>query len=325
MISLAWQGCLEAFLASIESISGSVRSRTVYAYTLRAFFSDATKLPDAYSRGDVQRFIDSPSRLKYRLGEPVTAGTKNQRMMVLNSFYKFAATYEVDGEPILQGKPPSYGIRYLKPSSSPHALTAKDIETFFSAIDTTSARGVRDRAIFLTYLLTAKRRSEISRLTVGDIREAIFVDKDGSRRPGHVFQYRAKGRSRIISTAELPPLAYDAIVQYWRISGRLGTLTPADPVFASTRPDQPNQQITGGYINILCKQYCAKAGLSREISLHAFRHTSARLRYELGSDVRDIQEVLGHTNLGTTTLYLRSLNGASDTGARLLESRFSGL
>jgi site-specific recombinase XerD len=320
----AWQRCYAAFLSQIENISGSTRSRDTYRYVLNLFFKDGRN-PDEISRSDVQNFLDAPSHLKYQQGQSVKPGTRNSRLVALSSFYKFAASYEVNGEPILQVKPPVYGMKYLKINNNPHALSSQEIEKFFSAIDTTTIKGKRDIAIFLTYFLTAKRRSEVSNLKVGDIQEAALIDNDGQVHQGHVFQYHAKGRSRIITTSELPSLAYESIIRYWRESGRLNTLTPESPVFASTRPDQPEQQLTGDYMNALCKHYMALAKLNPGYSLHSFRHSSARHRYELGSDIRAIQETLGHTSLSTTSHYLKSLTVTHDTGADLLTKRFGHL
>jgi integrase/recombinase XerD len=319
-----WTQAISDFLSAVEDHSGSVRSRATYAYILNRFFSDEYN-PDEYTQSDVRTFLDAPSGSNYHKGQLVQPATKNQRLMCLSSFYKFASTYLTNGSPLLTTKPPTYGLKYLKTASSPRALTADEIERFFAAIDTSDVKGVRDHAIFLTYFHTAKRRSEIARLTVGDIQQAMLIDKDGTRRAGHVFSYRAKGRSRIVALAELPQLAYDSIVRYWRDSGRLDALKPDSPVFASTRPDQPEQQITGDYINALFKFYAAKAGLDSRYSLHTLRHSSARQRYELGSDPVAIQEVLDHTSLGTTTLYLKSITGASDPGAKLLQERFKNL
>jgi len=321
----SWQRCLDAFLDSIEDISGSQRSRARYAYILASFFTDPERNPDTYTHTEVQSFLNAKSTSPRNRGRDISPNTKNNRLMVLNSFYKFAATYQINGDALLQTKPPTYGLKYLKIRSNPHALSAQEIERFFAAIPHDTIKGVRDHALFLTYFLTAKRRAEIISLTVSDIQEATLIDRAGERYQGHLFQYHAKGRSRILETHELPPLAYDAILRYWRASGRFDTLQPTDPVFTSTRPDQLNQMLTGDYANALYKDYNTKAGLDSRYSLHSLRHASARQRYELGSDIRAIQETLDHTSLTTTSLYLKSLTVNHDSGADLLTKRFGHL
>ncbi len=322
-----WQACVDAFLQAVYDRSGSYGSLYNYRSVLRRFFSDPARTPDTYTQMDVRMFLDLPSASNRNYGKPVSAAAKNARLEALASFYRFSASYEVGGVPLLSSKPPTYGIRYIKAEVAPRSLSSQELETFFSVIDVTTVKGARDYAIFLTYFLTAKRRSEISNLRVGDIQETTLIGKDGSRNPGHTFKYRAKGRQRTVAISELPSLAYEAIVQYWRVSGRLEHLKSDNPVFISLRPEDQaaNETLSGNYINTVFKRYCAKAGLNPAYSLHSLRHTSARLRYELGSDIRSIQEILGHANIGITDLYLRSLTSVSDPGASLLEKRFPHL
>jgi site-specific recombinase XerD len=319
-----WQRCYSAFLTNIESISGSTRSRATYRYVLDLFFNDGRN-PDAYNRSDVQNFLDAPSHLPYQHGQPVKPGTRNQRLMCLNSFYKYASTFEAGGMLLFEGRSPTFGLAYLKVGSSPKGLSASELSQFFSIIPTNSLKGLRDRAIFLMFFWTGRRRSEIARLTWADIEHVTIVDPDGSRRPGVVYQFIAKGKSRETQRTELPSPAWIAIERYLQAAGRLSTMQPDDALFTSTRPDQPNQGLTGDYLNNLFKQYCRKAGLSPQYSLHSLRHSAARLRYEAGSSIQDIQMYLGHSSLATTDVYLKRLSGVADTGAKLLERRFGNL
>jgi site-specific recombinase XerD len=318
-----WQQCYSAFLSHIESISGSTRSRATYAYTLGTFFADHD--PATATRSDVQNFLDAPSHLKYQHGQSVKPGTRNQRLMCLNSFFKFASTFETDGMLLFEGRSPAFGIQYLKTGSSPKGLTADELSQFFSIIPSNSIKGLRDRALFLVFFWTGRRRSEIARLRWRDIEHTILVQPDGNRYPGVVYSYVAKGKSRETQRAELPAPAWTAINRYLQAAGRLATIQPSDALFVSTRPDQHNRALTGDYFNALMKHYCKLAGLSPKYSLHSLRHSAARLRYEAGSSIQDIQQYLGHSSLATTDVYLKRLSGVADVGAKLLESRFGNL
>jgi site-specific recombinase XerD len=319
-----WQLALDAFLNSIQDISGSTRSRYLYAYTLHAFFSDGRN-PDQYSQTDARAFLDSPSHLQYHHHQPVKAGTRNQRLMCLSSFYRFSSTYIMNGEPLLKTIPPTFGLKYLKVGSSPHALSGEEVKQFFAVIPQDSIRGLRDRAIFLFFFWTGRRRSEIARLCWQDIEQVIIVDPDNSRRPGTVYRFIAKGRSREVQRAELPTPAWNALERYLEASGRLEYMQASDSLFTSTRPSQHHQGLTGDYFNTEMKQYCKLAGLSREYSLHSLRHAAARERYAAGSSIQDIQQFLGHSSIATTDIYLKRLSGVADTGAKLLQARFGDL
>ena len=57
----------------------------------------------------------------------------------------------------------------------------------------------------------------------------------------------------------------------------------------------------------LIDRYAVKAGIEREISPHSFRHTFAIHMLENGLSLLELRELLGHTNLETTKVYLEAL------------------
>ena len=51
-----------------------------------------------------------------------------------------------------------------------------------------------------------------------------------------------------------------------------------------------------------------KAGLAKRVGCHTFRHSLATHLLESGSDIRTVQELLGHANVSTTMIYTHVLN-----------------
>lgn len=325
----AWTECREAFLRSIEDRSGSARSANNYRTVLRAFFCDENKSPADYTRSDVERFINAPSRARKTLGQPITPGARNVRLATLASFYKYASTYELeDGTPIFQKKAPTTGIAYIRKAEHPVSLSYEEFEKLFAVIPTDTITGLRDRALFLTYFWTARRKSEIARLCWGDIEASTIVEENGKRRAGYVYHFSAKGKSRERLTAELPLPAYQAIYRYLEFSGRIETIQKEDPLFLPTHPggctetDYRHRPLSGVVIYCRFKAYARRAGLDPRITIHSLRHMAAQQRHKAGQDVLSIQSLLGHASLDMTWHYLQTLNGLADNGASLLEAKF---
>jgi len=331
-----WFRCTAHFLDQIEARTGSTGSRVEYRNVLIAFLSSNPKPPADYTREDIENFIFAPCRRNQRRGQPPSAGTVNNRLTILASWFKYALTFAVagtDGAPaaLYCGTPPTTNIRLLNRGRAPYkALTPDELRQFFAAIPRNTIRGKRDYALCLCYLMTARRRAEIIRLRWRDIEPVMFVE-DGVQRPGWQYTFIGKGRSRSPDRAELAPCVKLAIDDYLRAAGRLATIGPDDPIFTKCE-DRPGR---GGYdlsqpLDVhapgkIIERYARTIGMQHRITTHSFRHTCARERFNLTHDVREIQRLLRHSSLATTDIYLAQLNSAADPGVAAFESRFGGL
>ncbi len=226
--------------------------------------------------------------------------------------------------------PPTFGLKGGKPHIEYRALSFDEMERLFAVIPTDTARGLRDRALFLTYFYTARRRNEIAQLLWGDIEQATLIDKD-QRREGWVYRWQGKGHTAKDDLAELPKPAKQAIDKYLVASGRMETIKASDPVFVAfdlnkgIRFDK-SKPLNDESIARCLKYWAKKAGLdATRISLHSWRHTSARERFSAGEDILSLQHLLRHSSLQTTFLYLRRLTSPSDGGAKLLEAKYGHL
>ena len=61
------------------------------------------------------------------------------------------------------------------------------------------------------------------------------------------------------------------------------------------------------YVRALLKRLAMKAGISKRVHPHAFRHFFAHTLHDQRLSVREIQDCLGHSRLDTTATYLRSI------------------
>lgn len=328
-----WQRCLEQYLVQLWQRSHSQETLRSYGGTLRRFFADYPKNPDQITRADVEQFLERPCASWRNRGEAPSIATRNARLAVLSSFYKYATTYTIEGEdgnpvPILQRPSPTTGVRRGRPNRSYRALSFEELQRFFAAIPRNTIIGLRDRALFLAYFWTARRRNEILYLRWGDIERTMFVESNGTRREGWQYHFYGKGRSTEEDVAELPGSAKAAIDEYLVASGRMATMTAESYVFADTRnlAWRKGKPMGIDVVTKAIKKYARLAGLDAErISIHSLRHSAARIRHENGSGIREIQHLLRHQSIATTDLYLRALISPADPGAKLLESKFGDL
>jgi integrase/recombinase XerC len=285
-----WDQAFYAFLAEKERRSGSLRTVQSYSRMLDHFWSGIGKTPDQVSPPEVFSWAHGIGLS----GKRPSAVTIGARIACLSSFYRFL---------IRMGFVISNPCEAIeRPKSVPsHAkgLTADEIQKLLGVIPT-SPSGLRDRALVLTFVFTARRRAEIIGLTAGN----LF-------REGDSIQYTYRGKGGKTGKRELPRPAYDAIVTAlaaWDKS--FDTMAPEESLWPSA--NNPNGLTSGTFYGNL-QRYLKKAGLPRA-GVHIFRHSGAKLRRDVGESVEDVSRFLDHSSLAVTTVYLRRLEGQQDLG-----------
>jgi integrase len=185
----AWERVLYSFLAEKEKKTGSLRTVQSYSRMLRHFFGTAEKTPDRVVSPDVLAWAHGIG-LSGRQPSATTIGARTAR---LSSFYKFLIRMD------LLNSNPCDALERPKITPSPaRGYTADDVRQLLAVVPDTIP-GRRDRAIILTLVLTARRRSEVINLKGGDI------TLEGDRA---FYTYRGKGGRK--GRRELPRPAYDA-------------------------------------------------------------------------------------------------------------------
>lgn len=268
--------------------------------------------------------------------EKLSKGSIAQRVAALSSFYIYVSKVHT----ILQPDGLQRPIYDLNPVA---AMSRKDIYAFHDAIalnaeqiaallvairSNHSITGLRDFALFSTYIYTGRRNSEIRELTWGDISD------DGK-------QYKAltKGKKDHYEKADLPSPAYKAIVRYLKAAKRFETMQPGDFIFIAhsdrakhlrSRSGQPIvndtyapglHAISSREVGRVLKKYSRKAGLDEsKIHVHVLRHSAAMLRKAVGDSVDAISKMLGHASLNTTMIYLDHMEGHKDVSWRKVEA-----
>lgn len=216
---------------------------------------------------DLDRFIGSLTDM--------SANTVIRNVASIKSFYRYLVKYKLI----------KYNIAIdvdtpKKQKRSPKYLTVKEITKLISVIDKMDVRyPERDKAILIMFIGTGMRLSELVDVSKSDIKEGML---------------RVIGKGDKERFIPISDKVKDAIKDYLKVR----VDCDGDTLFVTER----NTKFNPNAMTHLVKKYLEKAKLG-EYSTHKLRHTAATEWYENGTDIKEIQELLGHESIETTLRY----------------------
>ena len=173
------------------------------------------------------------------------------------------------------------------PQHLPEYLSTEEVDALENSIDLTSNEGHRNRAIIEVFFSCGLRVSELTNLKLSD----LFLTQ------GFIRVNGKGGKQRLV------PISERAIheLELWFDDRRQMKIKPGeeDYVFLNRR----GHHLTRTMILIMVKRQAEAAGIRKTISPHTLRHSFATALLKGGADLRIIQELLGHADLGTTEIY----------------------
>jgi len=152
------------------------------------------------------------------------------------------------------------------------------------------------KAAFLFSCLTGLRRSDVVRLTWGDVYEQGEFTRIIFR------QKKTGGQEYLDITREAAALM-----------GERGGVD--DHVFTGLH--------SPSCTNTAIKLWVLRAGINKEITFHCARHTFATMMLDVGADIYTVSKLLGHTKVQTTQLYARVLDKAKQAAVSMIPSVLS--
>ncbi len=171
--------------------------------------------------------------------------------------------------------------------SIPDVLSVNDILKILNSPEINKDIGLRDRAILELLYATGIRVSELVNLTVNDYDSSMGIIK--------VIGKRKKER--------IVPLYYEAIKFLNDYLKKVRVKFNRKNVIFLFLSKNGNK-LTRQFIWQMIKKYALKAGLSKDVYPHLFRHSFATHLLENGADLRSIQTMLGHSDISTTQIYI---------------------
>lgn len=182
------------------------------------------------------------------------------------------------------------------PRRLPDYLTVEQVFDLLEAPDPDDPLGMRDRAILELFYSGGLRRGEVLALKVQDVdlaaRQVRVWGKGDKQRIALLGRPAAQALQRYLEVGRPQLLAANS-----KASSR-----PPDALFLN-RLGRPIA--SARTLNTILEHYARQVGLPPSVTPHTLRHSFATHLLEGGADLRVVQELLGHANLQTTTLYTR--------------------
>ena len=256
------------------------------------FFIKSKKIDDNVEKFNKQMILEYYSLLEKKC---FSKATLQRKYSSLNQMFKFLIKQEkINENPMLTMR------RYKKEIKLPKFLTEDEINQLLSVNDPTeNAIAMRNNLIIELLYSTGMRVSELCNLP---LKSVIFNDKDSNKEYKFIV-IKGKGqKERIVAIrARIFPLLHSYI--------SLTKKNKQKYLFTShgKRDNKNNEQpITRRTINNILKQSAILANIDpRKVSAHKIRHSFATHLLQKGMDIREIQELLGHSSIDTTSIYTK--------------------
>lgn len=285
------------FLMYMQTIRGkSIGTISEYALDLNIFFKFMVRHFDTSVSSEIDE-IDI-SNLNYDFVKKIqltdiyeylsymntvrknSAATRARKVACLRSYFKYMhskAKY-INDNPTKELESPK-----LK-QSLPNYLTLEESKTLLETV-LKNSNGYRDYAIITLFLNCGMRLSELVGINLTDIKNDTLI---------------VTGKGNKERTIYLNNACIQAIAKYLK-ERPVDNVKDKNALFLSAR----NQRISNKTVQHLVKKYLQLAGLdTTRFSTHKLRHTAATLMYREGNtDLRTLQEILGHEHLSTTQIY----------------------
>jgi integrase/recombinase XerD len=272
---------ISSFLTHVKVEKG-LSSNTVSAYRrdLIKFdvFAQKRKLSlEGVSRDDLVDFLAGLYRLK------LESRTVARHLVTLRNFFRFAQVHDlITTDPSINLESPK--IR----RSLPGYLRLEEVERLLEQPDSTTALGVRDRAMLEVLYSTGLRVSELIGLRVSDLDSKV----------GCVRCIGKGDKERIVPVGRKALIMVEKYLRDARPK-LLGKLRGSPTLFVNRRGVSLSRV---GVWKIL-SGYGKRAGLRVSPTPHMLRHSFATHLLERGADLRSVQLMLGHADISTTQIY----------------------
>lgn len=278
-----WDAYKKGYKAWLR-LEKSLSDHSVEAYLhdvekLTVFLQSVNKLvaPADITLKDLQLFV------KW-IGELGMTATSQARIISgIRAFYKYCLLEQIsttDPSTLLEAPKTKRKL--------PDVLTFEEIESVMAELDQSTPEGGRNKAILETMYSCGLRVSEVVNLKIS----CLYLDV---------------GFIRVIGKGDkerLVPIGSDASKYIKIYKENIRVHQPLQPGFEDILfLNKHGRTLSRVMIFYIIRNLAKKAGITKHISPHTFRHSFATHLVEGGADLRAVQEMLGHESITTTEIY----------------------
>lgn len=257
--------------SSANTVESYLRDVNQYSAYCAASGKSINSTDNAFLRG----YLD------YLTAMGKSEATKTRILASLRCYYKYLTQNGISNADPVEGIKLQHGEKKL-----PGILDSNEIVLLLSQPDGNDYKSVRDKAMLELLYATGIKVSELIELTVSDINLQI----------GILHLHNGK-KERIVP---MYPAAVKTVAAYLvNVRPAIVTDKAEDRLFTNMSGQPMSRQ---GFWKII-KHYSEKAGIKKDITPHTLRHSFAAHLLENGAQLKDIKEMLGHSDISSTQVY----------------------
>ncbi len=277
---------LDAFLRYLDA-ERNYSDKTIVSYRtdLESFirfvemrFDSKSFSPEDISKNEIRAYLGKLTREGYEKKSIA------RKLSSIKSFFRYLSQKK-----IITVNPAALMATPRLEKKKPQFLTAAQMQTLFSLLETVQPVDYRDKAILELFYSTGMRLSELVDLNLADIRFSA----------GTVSVTGKGSKQRILPVGRHALDALNAYLQRRTELVRPGLAPDSRAVFI-----QPTgRRITPLAVQRMVKRKLQSVSDARKLSPHVLRHSFATHLLDNGADLRAVKDLLGHENLSTTQIY----------------------
>lgn len=261
--------------------------RSMATNTIESYSRDITQMLDfvtGLGRTDIRQVSgeDLCAYIGHLSEREISKRSQARAISSIKSFYEF-----LENDRLVSSNPCDILDSPKMQQYLPTVLSVEEVDAVINSFDLTKPEGHRNKAMIEMLYSCGLRVSELISLRVSD----LYFDE------GFIKVLGKGSKQRLIPVGEY---AMNAVKLYFE-QRRLNPVAKEceNILFLNRRGRSLTRQMVFTIVN----DAAARAGITKKISPHTFRHSFATHLVENGADLRVVQQMLGHESILTTEIY----------------------